>query len=147
MDYRTLTDSTHIRIDVEGLVLNQCLGHVHHLSKDKHILETVSDFLGDKLHKVWHELVQAWVLPKTGISRGTVVLAGLIKERAANLLKVELEFAGEDVFDERLHSDISRSTHSGQCRVGVGSLGDQLEVARIGGSRVLGDGWLNAFHC
>ena len=120
---------------------------MHHLSKNKHILETVGDLLGDKLHKVGNELVQARVLPKTGISGGTVILTSLIQERAADLLKVKLELTGEHVLDQRLHSNISRTTHSGQSRVGVGALGDQFEVARIGSGRVLGDRWLHAFHC
>jgi hypothetical protein len=142
-----LKEPAHIRINVERLVLNQGLGHVHDLCKDEDILETVGDLLGNELHKIWHKLVQTWILPKTGIPRGAIIFAGLIQEGAADLLKVQLEFTGKHMLNQWLHGDIARAAHSGQCRVGVGALGDQFEIARVGGSGILGNRWLHAFYC
>jgi len=100
-------ESTHVGINVERLVLNQGLGHVHHLSKDKNILEAMRDLLGNELHKVWHKLMETWILSKAGISGGAVIFAGLIQECAADLLEVKLELTGEHMLNQRLHSDIA----------------------------------------
>jgi hypothetical protein len=84
---------THIRVHVEGLVLDQSLGHMHHLGKNEDILKAVRDLLGDELDKIWHQLVQTWILAQARVSGCTIILAGLMQESTADLLKVELKFS------------------------------------------------------
>lgn len=84
--------STHIRINVKGLVLNQCLSHVHDLGKNENIFEAVRDLLCDELNKIWHQLVQTWVLPKARVTRGAIIFAGFVQESATDLLEIKLEF-------------------------------------------------------
>lgn len=119
---------------------------MHHLSKDENIFETVGDLFGNELHEIWHKLVQTWILAKTRIAGGTIIFAVFIQKGAANLLKVKLELSGKHMLNQRLHSDIARATHSGQCRVGIGALGYKFKIASVGGGGVLRNGWLHAFY-
>lgn len=54
---------TYIRINVEGCILHQSLGHVHHLGQDEYILKTVGDLLRNELDEVWNQLVETGVIP------------------------------------------------------------------------------------
>lgn len=66
---------------------------MHHLRKNENILETMGNLLGNELDKVWHQLVQTWVLAKAGIPGGAIILARFVQKGAADLFEVELEFS------------------------------------------------------
>lgn len=136
---------THIRIHIKRLILHQRLRHPHHLRQNKNILHAMRDFLRDELHKVRHELMQAGVLAQTRVSRRAVLLATLVQKRPAHLLKVQLQLLGQHVLDERFDGHVAVAAHGGEGRVRVRSLGHEFEVARVGGCRVLWNGWLDAF--
>lgn len=118
---------------------------MHHLSKNENIMETVRNLLGNELDKVWHQLVQTWVLAKAGIPRGAVILACFVQKGAANLFKVELELPRKHMLHQWLDSHIACATNCRQCGVRIRTLRDQFEVARIGCSWVLRDGGLHTF--
>ena len=61
-----MIEETYIGIDVEALVIQKRFSKLHHLLKNEQVFEIVGNFLGDELHKIWHELVQAWVTLQTG---------------------------------------------------------------------------------
>lgn len=54
-------EKAYIGIDVEALVIQHSLSEVHHLLENEQVFEVVGNFLSNKLYKIWHELVQAWV--------------------------------------------------------------------------------------
>ena len=54
-------ENAYIGIDVEAFVMQYSLGEVHHLLENEQVFEVVGNFLGNKLYKIWHKLVQAWV--------------------------------------------------------------------------------------
>ncbi len=137
--------STYVGIDVEGCILHQSLSHVHHLGQDEDILQTVGNLLRNELNEVGDQLVETRVIPETGICGGSVLFACFIQECTADLLEVQLQLLGQNVLDGRFHRHLASATHRSKCGVGVGSLRDQLEVARIGGSGVLRNGRLDTF--
>ena len=53
----------------------------------------MGNLLGNELDKVWHQLVQTWVLAKAGIPGGAIILARFVQKGAADLFEVELEFS------------------------------------------------------
>ena len=61
--------------------------------------------------------MEAWVAAKTCKGSGTVLITGLVEQGATYLFEVELEFLGEDVFDERFDGDIVVTADGGKIRI------------------------------
>lgn len=140
-------DGGDIGIDVERFVLDDGGGEVHHAVEDEERFEVVGDFVGDILHEVGDELVEARIGPERGEGGDAVFFVGLVQQGGADLLEVELEFFGEDVFDQGLEADVVVAAHGGEVGIRAWSFGKKFLVAGVGTRGVLGDGRLNTFDC
>ena len=79
---------------------------MHHLRKYEQVLEIVRYLLGDELHEVGHQLVEARICPYTGQCCKPVFIAVVVKERVANFLEIKEKLFGQDVLHQWLDGHV-----------------------------------------
>ncbi len=119
---------------------------MHHLLQNEQVFEVMGDFLGDKLYKIRHQLVQTGVILQASDRSVPIVEVVFIEKSTANLLEVQLEFFGQDVFHLRLDGYILASTHSRKVGIRAGALGHEFLIPRVCRCWILRDRWLDAFN-
>ena len=70
--------SAYIRIEEETFVVQHCVCKLHHLCQYENVLDAMSDFFGNDLHKIRYELMQARVAANTGESCDAIIVVCLI---------------------------------------------------------------------
>ena len=75
--------------------------------------------------------MEAWVTAKASEGGDTIFVVGFVEEGAADFFKVELEFFGEDVFDEGFHTDVIVAADGGEVGVCTGAFGEEVLVPGV----------------
>src|SRR2546423_3673626 len=114
---------TYIWCKIQLLIPRQRLRHIHHLREDEKIFEVVRNLLRDKLHKVWYQLVEAWVVFQTRQTSCAIFFLRFIDDGIAHLLKVQLQLFRQYVLDLWLRSNVVGAAHGSQGRVGIRAFG------------------------
>lgn len=127
---------TYIWINVKAFVLKYGEYELQNLPEDEEIFEVMCYFFGNELHEIGHELVKARITLYACKSCDLIIRIRFIENRAADLLKIELDFFGQDVLDLWFHSDVIGATYSCEVRY-AGSFGYELLIPRIGSCRIL----------
>lgn len=122
-------DGGDVWINMETPVVEHGGRELHHLGQDEETLEIMRDFFGYELHEIRYQLVETWVVAKTGQGCHAVLVVGLIEEGAADFFEVQLEFFGEDVLDKGLNRNGIIATNGCKRRVGPLSLGQEFLIS------------------
>lgn len=127
---------TYIWIKVKAFVLEYGECELQDLPEDKEIFEVMCHFFGNELHEIGHELVKTRITLYACKSCDLIIRVRFIENRAADLLKIELDFFGQDVLDLGFYSDVIGATYSCEVRY-AGSFGYELLIPGIGSCRIL----------
>ncbi len=117
---------------------------MNHLHQDEDVAKVMSDLLGDELHKVRHQLMQARVVFEAGEGCHAHIVVVAIKDGGADPFKVELELLRHHVLDERPDRHVVRRGETRHMR--AGTFRAEILTARLGRGRILGNGRLNTLE-